>query len=398
MRKGFFVHMPSAFAQLWALDPSLTFLNHGSFGACPSAVLDAQAELRSRLERQPLQFLWRDIEAALDKARFRLADFLNADPEGLAFVPNATTGVNSVLRSLDLRDGDELLTTDHAYNACRNALEFVADRSRASVVVATLPFPIRSADQALEAIISRAGPRTRLALVDHVTSPTALVLPVDRIVRELAARGIDTLVDGAHGPGMLPLDLEALGAAWYTGNCHKWLCSPKSAAFLYAAPLRRALTRPVVISHGDRVPRSDRSRFRLEFDWVGTIDPTPYLCVPDAIDFLGGLLDGGLPALMRRNHELAVAARDMLCARLAQPHPAPDDMLGSMVAVPLPDALSRVPAAELQSHLLDRHGIEVPVIPWTDGRSLVRVACQLYNTIEQIELLCDALLDRVSAG
>jgi isopenicillin-N epimerase len=375
----------------WTLDPSVVFLNHGSFGACPAVVLESQQRLRAALEREPLQFLWRDIESKLDSARFILARLLNADPEGLAFVSNATTGVNAVLRSLDVRPGDELLTTDHAYNACRNALDFVAQRSGALVVVATIPFPLRSPDQVVDAIMTKVGPRTRLALIDHITSPTALVLPIDRLVRELAARQVLTLVDGAHGPGMLPLNLQALGATWYTGNCHKWLCAPKGAGFLYVAKEQREITRPVVISHGARVPRTDRSRFRLEFDWVGTVDPTPYLCVPDSIDFLSGLLPGGLPAVLQKNHELALAARDMLCARLAVPCPAPDAMLGSMAAVPLPAPLNAIPAATLQSDLFRLHHIEVPIIPWTEGQNLVRVACQLYNDIGQIELLCDAL-------
>jgi isopenicillin-N epimerase len=208
---------------VWRLDPGITFLNHGSFGACPEPVLRVQAELRAEMEREPVRFLSRErLESRLDAARAALGAFVGADPEDLVFVPNATTGVNTVVRSLRFADGDELLTTNHLYNACRNALEFVAGESGARVVVAAVPFPLAGDDPVMQAVLGAVTPRTRLAVLDHVTSPTALVLPLADLVRELAARGVDTLVDGAHAPGMVPLDLRAVGAAYYVGNGHKW--------------------------------------------------------------------------------------------------------------------------------------------------------------------------------
>ncbi len=389
--------MPSTLARFWTLDPAVTFLNHGSFGACPRPVLEAQQRLRERLERQPVQFLVRDLEALLDDARRALAAFLGAEPEGLVFVPNATTAVNAVLRSLALAPGDQLLVTEHAYNACRNALDFVAAAARAEVVVVPVPFPLASADAVVEAVLARATPRTRLALLDHVTSPTGLVLPIERLVRELAARGVDTLVDGAHAPGMLPLDLGALGAAYYAGNCHKWLCAPKGAGFLHVQRDRRDGVRPVVISHGANSPRTDRSRLLLEFDWTGSHDPTAYLCVPEALRFLGGLLPGGWPALMARNRALALEARHILCSALGAEAPAPEDMVGALAAVPLPDgsaAPGRSPlyVDPLQDVLLERYGIEVPIVPWpAPPKRLVRVSCQAYNAREDYERLAAAL-------
>lgn len=384
-------------ASHWSLDPWTSFLNHGSFGACPREVLDAQQELRDRLERQPVQFLARDLEALVDDARQQLASFVGAEPEGLAFVANATTGVNAVLSSVSLRAGDELLTTDHAYNACRNALEHVAARTGARVVVAPIPFPIQREDCAVDAVLQHVTSRTRLALIDHITSPTALVLPVERIVAELNRRGVDSLIDGAHAPGMIELDLASLGAAWYTGNCHKWLCAPKGAAFLSVRQDKRQATHPAVISHGARTPRKGRSPFRLEFDWTGTQDPSPWLCVPTALRFMGSLMPGGWKQLMAHNHALALSARDKLCAALEVPPPAPDSMLGAMAAVPLPkrleggtvDALGFDP---VQNALLSLHRIEVPIIAWSAGRKLVRPSAQVYNQAEDYDRLARALL------
>ena len=384
-------------ASHWILDPAITFLNHGSFGACPLEILQFQHELQLRIERQPVQFFARDLEPLLDHARNELAAFVGARPEDLAFVANATTGVNAVLRSLNFAAGDELLTTDHAYNGCRNALEHVAARSGARVVIAEIPFPAASEGDAVEAILRCVSPATRLALIDHITSPTALVLPVARIVSELQQRGIDSLIDGAHAPGMIELDIGSLGAAWYTGNCHKWLCAPKGAAFLHVRDDKRAVTHPTVISHGARTPRTNRCAFRLEFDWTGTHDPTAYLSIPRAIRFMGSLVPDGWKGLMARNHGLALTARDLLCAAFGQSRPAPDSMLGSMAAIFLPSRFEAGRADDLgidplQNRLLAEHHIEVPVIAWDGTRKLVRPSAQLYNQVEDYDTLARAVL------
>ncbi|HEY5579208.1 MAG TPA: aminotransferase class V-fold PLP-dependent enzyme [Acidimicrobiia bacterium] len=386
-------------ARHWSLDSETIFLNHGSFGACPLPVLDEQSRWRAVMESQPVDFFVRRVEGHLDAARNRLAAFLGADPENLVWVPNATTGVNAVLRSLELGPGDELLTTDHAYNACRNALEYTAERSGATVVVAEVPFPISSSAEAGMAILDRVGPRTRLALVDHVTSPTGLVFPIGEIVAQLQARGVDTLVDGAHAPGMVPLDLESLGAAYYAGNCHKWLCAPKGAGFLHVRPDRQDAIVPTSISHGANSPRTDRSRFQLLFDWTGTADPTAYLAVPTALDFMAGLLPGGWEAVMAANRSLALGGRSLLCEALRVPVPAPEEMIGSLAAVPLPpaDRSDQPPASSLygdplQEVLLERWKVEVPIVPWPGWPSrLVRVSAQVYNRPEQYSTLASAL-------
>ena len=386
----------SPLAARWRLDPAVVFLNHGSFGATPGTVLDLQSELRARMEAEPVRFFVRDLEAMLDHVREALGPVVGAPPRDLAFVPNATTGVNAVLRSLHLEAGDELLTTDHEYNACKNALDFVAERARARVVVARVPFPSSGEDEVVQAIVSKATSRTRLLLIDHVTSPTGMVLPVERIVRDLAARGIDTLVDAAHAPGMVPLSLAELGAAYYTANCHKWLCTPKGAALLYVRPDRQQGVRPVVISHGANSPRTDRSRFLIEFDWTGTFDVTPVLCIPASIDALAAMVPGGLPAVMAHNRALALEARRILCDALGVPPPCPESMIGSLAAVPLPDGNPAPPSPlygdPLQDVLFERHAIEVPVVPWpAPPKRLIRVSAQLYNTREQYEYLAKAL-------
>jgi isopenicillin-N epimerase len=384
-------------AQNWGLDPEVTFLNHGSFGACPIPVLEAQERLRRTMEAQPVLFLHRLGEELLDRARHELAAFLGADPEGLVSVANATTGVNTVLRSFPLSPGDELLVTDHEYNACRNALNETATRTGAVVTVAPLPFPVGAPATIHETILACVTPRTRLALLDHITSSTAFVLPMESIVRSLQARGVAVLVDGAHAPGMIPLDVDGLGAEFYAGNCHKWLCAPKGAAFLWVRADRRPGVRPIVISHGANSPRTDRSRFRLEFDWTGTSDPTPFLCVPDAIRFLGGLRPGGWPAHMAANRALALRAGEILRRTLGVPACCPEAMIGSMVTLPLPeaprDSLDPVLLVDrLQLRLFERFRIEVPVILWpTWTRRWVRISAQAYNREGQYEELGRAL-------
>ena len=371
----------------WALSASISYLNHGSYGATPRVVQEAQVRFRAELESGPVHFMGRRLEPLLDAARARLAALLGAREADLVFVPNATHGVNAVLRSLPFGPGDELLTTDHAYNACRNALDEVAARTGACVTVAHLPWPIPSAAALAEAVTATFTPRTRLLLLDHVTSPSAAVLPVAEIVSAARARGIFTLVDGAHAPGMVPLQLSALGADAYTGNCHKWLCAPKGAAFLWVAPAHQGRMRPLAVSHGRNSPRTDRSRFQLEFDWTGTADPTAALCVPAALDFLESLLPGGLPALMAHNAQLARTGRDILARALGVVPPVADACLGSMAALELPPG----DAPALHDALYDA-GFEVPVIPFPAAPArLLRISAQAYNHAGEYAALAAAL-------
>lgn len=382
----------SLFHHHWLLDPEVTFLNHGSFGACPIPILEAQTRFRQQLERQPLHFFVREYETLLDQARLKLANFVGADTEDLVFVPNATTGVNTVLRSLSFSESDEILTTNHEYNACRNVLEFVATRSPAKIVLAEIPFPVESSEQIIEAVIKKVSPHTKLVLIDHITSQTGLIFPVKELIQKLNNLGIDTLVDGAHAPGMLPLNLKEIKATYYTGNCHKWLCAPKGAAFLYVRRDKQSEIRPVTISHGANSTRSGRSRFLLEFDWTGTPDPSPYLCIPEAINFMGSLLSGGWEELQRKNHDLALEARKLLSEKLDVSLPCSDDMIGAMAVLPLGEKWQKF--SNLNQHLWEHYRIEVPVMPWPyPTKPLIRISAQIYNTLSEYDYLATALLD-----
>jgi isopenicillin-N epimerase len=403
------------------LDPTVTFLNHGSFGSCPRPVLDVQSDLREQMEREPVQFLDIELERRLDDARQPLAELVGAQPSDLVFVPNATTGINTVLRSLDLRPRDEILTTDHEYNACLNAIHDVTRAAGAGAVTAQVPFPIQSADEVVDAMLAAVTPRTRLAVFSHITSPTALVFPVERIAAALGERGIEVLIDGAHAPGMVPVAIDHLadlGVAYYTANCHKWLCAPKGAGFLWVRRDRHHSIRPLVVSHAANSSRGDRSRFLEQADWTGTLDPTPYLAVPAALDFLANLLPGGLPELTASNRRLALAARDLLVAELATDQPAPDDMIGAMAALPLPEGIdppppqlppdaapgATYPADPLHNTLFERFRIEVPVSTWPPFAQadrprlrLLRISAQAYNVLADYARLAQALHDLVPA-
>ncbi|MET0552299.1 MAG: aminotransferase class V-fold PLP-dependent enzyme [Vicinamibacteria bacterium] len=389
----------SPLASLWTLDPDVQYLNHGSFGACPRAILERQWELRLEMEREPVDFLARHWSRRLAEARAEVAAFLGAQAQDLAFVGNATGGVNAVLRGLELQPDDEILVTDHAYSACRKAAQFVARRRGARLVTATVPFPIDSADTIVERVLAGVSPRTRLALLDHVTSPTGLVFPIERLVAELRERGVDTLVDGAHAPGMVPLALDALGAAYYTGNAHKWLCAPKGTAFLHVRRDRQTAVHPLVISHGYD-PEQDGRRFVEEFDWTGTSDATGWLVLPECLRYLAGLLPGGWPEMQARNRALALRARDLLCDALGTAAPAPDALIGSLASVPLPAARPDAPAAALDFEQLAlwtrTRGVESWFFPWpVAGGTLCRASAQVYNDegqyVRLAELLREAL-------
>lgn len=373
----------------WALDPHLVHLNHGSYGGCLRSVIAAMVRWRERLEAAPMRFFVLDWQRELDLARAELAAFIGAPASRTAFVPGATTGVAIALHSIAWSAGDEIVVTDHNYRACRNQVDRLADAHGIRIVVVAVALPFEP-DAVVAAIERAVTPKTRAVLIDHITSPTALRMPVERIIPALTARGVITIVDGAHAPGQVALDVGALGATYYTGNCHKWMCAPKSSGFLVVAEGAPAL--PLVTSHGASADYGPANRFHAELDWAGTHDPTVNLCVPTAIADVGAE-GGGWVDLMARNHALVIEMRRRFIDGLARTQPviARDEDLGSMAAIPI--ALpAGITALALEQQLL-ADGWEIPIVD-VPGGALVRLSAHLYNHAGEAEELARELHGR----
>ena len=370
---------------LWHLDPSVAFLNHGSFGATPRKVLDAQTKWRERFEAQPIEMLDRQGGELLSQARKAVGEFVGSRGDDLAFVTNATSGINMVLRSIEINPGDELLATNHVYNAIRKTLSYIASRNGAKYIELEIPIPILSDEQIVNAITQAITDRTRILVIDHITSETAIIFPIKQIVDLCHEKGIEVLVDGAHAPGMVELDIRAISPTYYSANLHKWVCAPKGSAFLWVTPERQDQIHPNTISHFLNVSYTE------EFKWQGTRDITGWLSVPDAIDFMA---DIGWQGVMQHNHLLATWAQAMLsdCWKVAATTPLDGSMLGSMASLPLPEkALTFEDPKRFQHHLYVDHKIEVPVFDW-HGQWLIRPSCQIYNLASEYERLADAVI------
>ena len=380
----------------WELDENCVFLNHGSFGATPTAIREEQQKWQNLLEDEPVRFYEDLAMDFMENSRKALAVMLECDAEDLALVENATTGVNTLLRSLEFNAGDEILVPDHAYQACRNAIDFVAKRWGAKVVTVNIPFPIEGPHIALDAVMAGVSERTVLAMIDTVTSPTGLLMPFEQLVQQLEAKGVAVLLDAAHGIGMVPLALDELGASYTTSNCHKWLCAPKGSAFLHVRKDLQHLIHPLTISHGMTFPLGDTTRFRHEFDWTGTRDITAACSIPATIDYMANMVEGGWPAIMQHNHDLAMKGRGILCERLGIDAPCPEDMIACIATLELPaGGEAGIPLHEpdpLHKVLQDKYGIQVPVWSWESPKGrYIRISAQLYNHIDEYHYLADAL-------
>jgi isopenicillin-N epimerase len=363
---------------LWRLDPAIAHCNHGSFGAVPIAVARAQQEWRDRAHSNPVRFFKTELRPAVRAARERAAAFLNADPAGLAMVPNATSGVSAVLAGVTLEPGDEVLVTDHGYGAVRYAVERACARTGARLVTVEIPL---DADDVAARIEAGVTARTRLAVVDHVTSPTARRFPVEVIVPALRARGIAVLVDAAHAPGMLAVDLAALEPDFWVGNFHKWPCAPSGSAGLYVGARHRAATHPLVVSWGEP------SGYPAAFDDAGTADLTPWLATPAALD----LFDWD--AVRRHNVALVAEGQRLVAKALGLDHAtlAGDDGV-SMRVLPLPPGLVETDeaAVALYGRIAAELGVEVNVTAWR-GQGLLRISAHAYNTADDYRRLAAGL-------
>jgi len=368
------------------IDPQLAFLNHGSFGAVPRAVFDEQTLWRQRIESDPIEILGRQAPHLIDNAKAKIGQFLGMNPKDFGLVTNATEGINCILRSLELSPGDELLTTNHVYNAVRQAMRFIARKTGAAYKEIDVPIPVNSPADIERAITRAISSRTKLLVIDHITSPTALIFPIQNILSTCADRGVDVLIDGAHGPGMLPLDIAALAPAYYSGNLHKWACAPKGCAFLWVRPDKQSAVHPLVVSHF-----LDQG-IAKEFGWQGTRDISAWLAIPRAVQYMSNI---GWPAVMTHNHAMAAWANQFLCTKwnVQSISPLDGSMLGSMATVPLPpplDHLSNEDVLNLQQKLHDHHRVEVPIMTWA-GQNYVRPCCQIYNVADDIHRLADAI-------
>jgi isopenicillin-N epimerase len=407
----------SPFAEHFLIDRGVVFLNHGSFGNTPQVVLDEQDSIRRRVEREPVRFFVEDLEPLMDAARSSVAAFVGCPADDMAFVGNATEGVNTVARSLELKAGDVVITGSHEYNACSNALRYVAERAGATVKSVQMPCPIDDPAQVVEAVVrtvQEAGANAKLLLLSHVTSPSGIVMPVAPIIERVQKMGVDVLLDSAHAPGFVDFNISTLAPAYCTANLHKWCCAPKGSAVLYVRPDRQKTVRPLTISHGANSQRTDRSRFRLEFDMTGSRDYSPWLASPRAIEVVGGMM-GGWERVRWWCGKLAAHGGAAVSRRMEKWGEgrliAPEGMLGAMRAITLPTPKGAAGTGRgigetryndpIQDRLLGKWRVQVPVhsVALTDGRRqrVVRISAMVYNTVEQYEYLGEALAAELAA-
>ncbi len=375
----------AALAPLFQVRKDITFLNHGSFGACPLPVFETFQEWQRELERQPVEFLGRRVKGLLAEARAALGGFVGTDPGNVVFVPNVTAGMNAVARSLHFELGDEVLATDLEYGAVDRTWRYYCNRVGAHYVTQPISLPITDVATFVDELWAGVTPQTKVIAISHITSGTALIFPVAEICRRAREAGIMTIIDGAHAPGQIDLNLDELGADFYLGNCHKWLCAPKGAGFLFARADRQTLLDPLIISWGWESTAPGPSRFLDHYEWSGTDDPAAYLSVPAAIAFQR---EHNWARVRAACHALVGEARERLGELTAAPQLAPDsaEWWGQMATIPVPGTDPSL----IKDHLWDTYQVEIPVMEIA-GKVYVRISIQAYNSRADIDRLIEAL-------
>tara|TARA_B110000003_G_scaffold210581_1_gene209540 strand:- start:27 stop:1223 length:1197 start_codon:yes stop_codon:yes gene_type:complete len=386
----------SEISKYWKLDEKTIFLNHGSYGATPTIVLDEQKRWQLLLEKDPVKFFEDIAPKALIESRKAIASLVNCDHDDLALIENATSGVNIILRSLKFEEGDEIIVPNHAYQACRNTIDYVADKWGAVVVTCEIPFPIQENEVIIDNIMKCVTEKTKLALIDTVTSPTGLLMPFEELVGLLESKGVNVLLDAAHGIGMISLDIEKIGASYTTSNCHKWLCAPKGSAFLHVKKDLQSLIHPLTISHGMTTPLGDSTRFRHEFDWTGTRDISAWCVLPFVIYELSKIVGMSWNEIMEHNRKLVIKGRKIICEKLDIKPQCPENMLSSIATIKI--SSKQVSTNDLYEpdplhiKLLEDYNIQVPVWSWPNPQGrYIRISAQIYNNEDEYKYLAKIL-------
>ncbi|HNW81806.1 MAG TPA: aminotransferase class V-fold PLP-dependent enzyme, partial [bacterium] len=373
----------SDYSHLFLIEPGFTALNHGSFGSCPAEIINYQFELVKKMESLTTRFFTRIVKDLNAESMYSLSRFVNASSADMIFIRNATTAANAVINSMTFKPGDEIVTTNLIYGSCRNALDYAAQTKGAVIKKANIPFPVKSENEIAESILGLITKKTKLIFIDHVTSETALILPVQKICDEANRLGIDVFIDGAHAPGMLPLDISAINPTYYTGNCHKWICAPKGTAFLFVRPEKQESVIPPIISNYFCQGETSNARFHSSFDWSGTMDYTNYACVGKTIDYLENKVSGGWNGIMKRNHELVITGRNIITKELHLDQYLPDELIGSMATIKLNSTADIDPKTGIdliQMELLDKYNIETVITTlYPTKQRILRISAALYN-------------------
>jgi isopenicillin-N epimerase len=375
---------------LFLLDPQVIFLNHGSFGACPRAVFETYQDWQRKLELEPVQFLGVELDNLLRQSRHELGAYIHASVNDIVYIPNATHGVNIIARSLHLEPGDEILSTDHEYGACNFVWDFICRKTGALYRRQPIILPVSSQEEIVDQLWEGVTPHTRVIFISHITSPTALTMPVQQICQRAREAGIITLIDGAHAPGQIPLDLSSLQTDFYTGNCHKWMLSPKGAGFLYTRPEVQSLVEPLIVSWGyqSRFTEPRESEYIDLLQWTGTRDPAAALSVPAAISFMA---DNHWDQVQTSCHNLLQYALDRMGEITGLPplYPLDSHFYHQMGTIPIPRVRD---LDELKLRLFADYKIEIPVIDWNDHHYL-RLSVQGYNSRDDVDAFLEAMTE-----